>query len=112
MKNTIFVFCFFCFVFCFFCATAAFGQAGASLSSVISPPTTPDHPLHASQHAMGEQSSLLGNSCCTSAQGEQPLWEFGSSKVEIPLGDIARALRKEKERSSTSASKALKVSEN
>lgn len=30
------------------------------------------------------------------AQGEQPLWEFGPVSQPVPLGDIARAYRKEK----------------
>jgi hypothetical protein len=45
---------------------------------------------------MGQEVSLFGPiSAYTYAQGERPLWEFGSSdKREIPLGDIARAYRK------------------
>jgi hypothetical protein len=29
------------------------------------------------------------------AQGEQPLWEFGTDRHDTPLGDVARAFRKD-----------------
>jgi hypothetical protein len=76
-------------------ATAAFGQVGNVLSSNPQPAVVPDHPQHATQHAMGQEMSLFGTtSAYTYAQGERPLWEFGSSdKREIPLGDVARAYR-------------------
>jgi hypothetical protein len=82
--------------FCLLCATAAFGQLAGSISSTPQPTVMSDHPLHASQHAMGAETSLFGpTSAYTYAQGERPLWEFGSVKHEIPLGDVARAYRKQ-----------------
>jgi hypothetical protein len=30
------------------------------------------------------------------AQGERPLWEFGPISQPVPLGDVARAFRREK----------------
>ncbi len=87
MKTTV-------FAFCFLCATAAFGQvASSSISSAAQPIVVPDHPQHASEHAMAQESSLLSASAYSYAQGEQPLWQFGSVKHETPLGDVARAYR-------------------
>jgi hypothetical protein len=103
MKTTI-------FALCFLCATAAFGQNAPVLSNNPQLTEVPDHPQHASQHAMGQESSLLGTSSYTYAQGERPLWEFGTDKHETPLGDIARAYRKE--RAAATVAKATKVSEN
>jgi hypothetical protein len=101
MKKTI-------FAFCFLCATTAFGQTAGSLSSAAQPTVIPDHPQHASEHAMAQESSLLGNSAYTYAQGERPLWEFATVKNETPLGDTARALKKER----TENKKPVKVWEN
>jgi hypothetical protein len=103
MKTTI-------FALCFLCATACFGQSASTTSSVPQPVQMADHPQHASQHALAQESSLLSTSSYTYAQGERPLWEFGTPKQETPLGDIARANRKE--RAATTAAKAAKVSEN
>jgi hypothetical protein len=80
--------------FCVLCATAAFGQNAAVLSSVPQPTSVPEHPQHASQHAMATETTLFGPSPYNYAQGDRPLWEFGSEKTEIPLGDVARAYRK------------------
>ncbi|MFZ0417561.1 MAG: hypothetical protein WAM04_05620 [Candidatus Sulfotelmatobacter sp.] len=102
MKTTI-------FVLCFLCATAAFGQVGQSaLSNVPSPIIMVDHVEHASVHAMAQEYSLLGESAYSYAKGEQPLSEFGDSKYEVPLGDVAREYRK----THAFAKKADKVSEN
>ena len=84
------------FAFCFLCATAAFGQSAPVLSNTPSVLVVPDHVQHASQHEMGKETSLLASptSAYSSGQGEQPIWQFGTEKREIPLGDIARAYRK------------------
>jgi hypothetical protein len=82
------------FALCFLCSTAAFAQVASSISSFAQPTEVPDHPIHASEHAMAQETTLFGSSPYTYAQGEQPLWEFGSPKREIPLGDVARAYRK------------------
>ena len=95
---------------CFLCATAAFAQVGqTALSNIPQPVVIPDHPQHASQHAMAEESNLLGCSAYSYAQGEQPLWEFGSDRrFDVPLGDVARAYRQ----GHVLDKKATKVSEN
>ena len=54
----------------------------------------PEHPQHASQHPMGTEQSLLGDSSAvTIAHGERPLWECYDLKIERPLGDVAREYR-------------------
>jgi len=79
------------------CSVAAFGQAG-SLSSQVSVVQIPDHPMHASLTAMACERPLVGGApdAYAYAQGERPLWEFGPISQPTPLGDIARAYRKEK----------------
>jgi hypothetical protein len=103
MKTTISALCFLCFL-----STTAFGQSAAVISSTPQPMQMSDHVLHASEHAMAQESSLLSTSSYSYAQGERPLSEFGTPKQEVPLGDIARAFRKER----AAAAKAAKVSEN
>lgn len=79
------------------CSAAAFGQAGA-LSNQVTPLQMADHPQHASFSSMASEHPLVGSSSdsYTYARGERPLWEFGPVTVPTPLGDIARAYRKEK----------------
>ncbi len=97
---------------CLFCTAAAFGQAVAGAGAVLqSQPQVyyiPSHPEHASHQAMAEEQSLIAGSNYTYAQGERPLWEVASKKVELPLGDVARMLRQEH----ATAKKAKKVVEN
>jgi len=78
-------------------ATAAFGQAGA-LSSQVQVIQIPDHPQHASLTPMACERPLVGGApdTYTYAQGERPLWEFGPVSEPVPLGDVARAYRKDK----------------
>lgn len=78
-------------------SAVALGQAG-SLSSQAVPLTMPDHPQHASYSSMASESPIVGGSpdTYTYAQGERPLWEFGPVTQPTPLGDIARAYRREK----------------
>jgi len=85
------------FVVCILAATAGFGQSASVISSQVSPVYVPDHPQHASQHEMAGEQSILETSCNPSAHGERPLWEFAASRVEKPLGDIARELRKQRD---------------
>jgi hypothetical protein len=84
-------------VVCILAATAAFGQTASAISSEVSPMTIPDHPQHASQHEMTAEQSILGTNSNPSAHGERPLWEFATTRVERPLGDIARELRKQRD---------------
>jgi hypothetical protein len=85
------------FVFCFFCGTVALGQTASVIPNQPNIVEIPDHPLQASQHALATEQSLLASSSYTYAQGERPLWEFGTVSQPVPLGDIARACRKEHE---------------
>jgi hypothetical protein len=81
-----------------FCSAAAFGQVGA-LSNQAVPLQIPDHPQHASYTPMASETPIVGGApnAYTYAQGERPLWEFGPvSAPPTPLGDVARAFRKEK----------------
>jgi hypothetical protein len=80
---------------CLLCATAAFGQAASSLSNNPQPLIMTDHPQHAETHAMASYENLRGSSAYTMEHGEQPLWEFPSERHETPLGDIARAYRRD-----------------
>jgi hypothetical protein len=101
MKTTI-------FALCFLCATAAaFGQTASVLSNTPQPFRMPDHIQTATQQAMAPESNLLGTSAYSFAQGEQPVVDFGTLPRETPLGDIARAYRKEH----TAFPKAVKVFE-
>jgi hypothetical protein len=83
------------------CAATAFGQTSAAvLSNQPQVIRMVDHPMQADLHPMATEHSLIGGgpSTYTYAQGERPLWEFGPvSAPPMPLGDVARAYRKEKE---------------
>jgi hypothetical protein len=81
------------------CAATAFGQTGVSvLSNQPQIIESPSHPLHAEMHALASESALVGGGAYTYAQGERPLWEFGSpNPAPTPLGDVARAYRQEKQ---------------
>jgi len=85
------------FILMILCAATAFGQAG-SLSSQPMIIQIPDHPEHAALTPMASEHPLVGGAAdaYSYAQGEQPLWEFGAISQPKPLGDIARAYRKEK----------------
>src|SRR5262249_27569912 len=77
-------------------AATAFGQASApAMGNTIN---FPDHALHAEMHNLGSEQSLVGGGEITYAQGERPLWEFGPFSQPVPLGDIARAYRQQKEK--------------
>jgi hypothetical protein len=79
------------------CTAAAFGQAGVfALSSQPQVVQSASHPLHAELHEMATESPLVGGGGYSYAQGERPLWEFGPVSQPTPLGDVARAYRKEK----------------
>lgn len=80
------------------CSVAAFGQYASVASSQVQPIHISDHPQHAQQMPMGNENYLVGGgpSTYTYAQGERPLWEFGPVSEPTPLGDVARAARKEK----------------
>jgi hypothetical protein len=81
--------------FCLFCATAAFGQVASAISNNPQPLILTDHPQRAESHGMAPEDNLRGTGTYSMEHGDQPLWEFPSDKHETPLGDIARAYRKE-----------------
>jgi len=84
--------------FCVLGATAAFAQSAPVLSNEPFIMQMPEHVQHASQHEMASSQSLLQSGAYTIETGERPLWEFGPvSAPPTPLGDIARAYRKEHE---------------
>jgi hypothetical protein len=91
MKTTIFA----SFFLCVLCATSSFAQNAPVLTNTPEPLQMSDHVQRASEHPMGQESSLLGTSSYTYAQGEQPLAQFGTLPRETPLGDIARAYRQQ-----------------
>jgi|SRR5208283_4632080 len=80
------------------CSALAWGQNVGTLSSQAVVGEIPDHPQHAGLHDMAPEQSLVGGSpsTYTYAQGERPLWEFGPVSEPVPLGDVARAYRKQK----------------
>src|SRR5271169_5647557 len=89
-------------VLCVLCAAAAFGQAAsASMYGGLTGPTGNveffSHPEHASQQGMAQEQNLLLNSQYLSANGERPLWEVAPVSHALPLGDMARMLKKEHE---------------
>ncbi len=80
-------------------AATAFAQTGSVLPNQVQIVELPDHPLHAGPHAMAAEQPIVGGTSdtYTYAQGERPLWEFGPVSQPLPLGDVARAYRKQKE---------------
>lgn len=87
---------FFLFLVCALSASVAAGQTiGATLTGEAHPLTVPSHPRHASQAGLSTAQNLMERSGSTSAHGERPLWEVMKLTPETPLGDSARALRKE-----------------
>jgi hypothetical protein len=80
------------------CTAAALGQNAGVLSNQPQIFRIPDHPQQAEPHALASEHSLVGGGAdtYTYARGERPLWEFGSMSNPVPLGDIAREVRKEK----------------
>jgi hypothetical protein len=78
------------------CSAAAFGQA--ALSNQVVPIQIADHPQHASLTPMACERPLVGGApdAYVYAQGERPLWEFGPVSEPVSLGEVARAVRKEK----------------
>ena len=86
------------FLFCVLCATTALAQSGgAALSGEVQVFQMPSHEHRATQQTMAQEQSLLENSNSLSVQGERPLWEVQPLAPKVPLGDIARELRKEHE---------------
>jgi len=86
------------FLVCLLCASAAFGQTAAGvLSAQPQICEFSSHPEHASQRPMAQAQNLLEDAGTVYEQGERPLWEAAPKTTPVPLGDSARALRKEHE---------------
>ena len=79
-----------------FCAVGAFAQGAISSQPVVA--QFAEHPEHASITPMAPEHPIGGGGPDTYsfAHGERPLWEFGPVSEPVPLGDVARAFRKEK----------------
>ena len=79
-------------------AASAFGQSVGVMPMTGTTFVVQDHAMHADYHALATETSLVGGQPggVTYAQGERPLWEFGPFSTPTPLGDVARAVRKEK----------------
>ena len=98
-------------VFCFFATSAALAQVsggGASLSAEPAIAEFTSHPAHANQTGMAVQQDVMERSSPLIAQGERPAWELAPRVNVVPLGDIARTLRKEQ----LDAKKSTKIWEN
>jgi hypothetical protein len=80
--------------FCLLASTAVFGQTVSVLPNQPAPIAMYEHPQHAATHALRPEENLWGDSAYSYGQGEQPLSDFGTAKAEVPLGDVARELRK------------------
>ena len=91
MKITILILILFCF-----CALAAFGQAGISSQPIVA--QFAEHPQHAAVTPMAAEQPIVGGAPdnYSYAHGERPLWEFGPVSEPVPLGDVARAYRRDK----------------
>jgi hypothetical protein len=86
------------FLFCLFCTAGALGQSVLVSSTLNSTYQVTNHAAQASPQPMAQTRDLLeGSGSVVIAHGERPLWEFAPVKHEVPLGDVARALKKEKE---------------
>jgi hypothetical protein len=84
------------FVVCVCCAIGVSGQvSGNAISAQVQPFTMPDHAEHATQTSLASEQTLREHSGGTVAKGERPLWEVYQLSPETPLGDSARAVRKE-----------------
>jgi hypothetical protein len=83
---------------CLLCASHAFGQYSAPvLSSEPQKFEVPTHEQQATQKDMGMERSLLITSNSSHEHGMRPLWELAPVKIETPLGDTARMLKKQHE---------------
>jgi hypothetical protein len=85
---------------CIFCAVGAFGQVnfGSAMSAPEEGFQMAEHTQIATRQPMGQERDLLEGSQSVSAHGEIPLWEAMEmipAKPVTPLGDLARAIRKE-----------------
>jgi hypothetical protein len=91
------------------CTSAAFAQTvSGAISSQVTVFQMPSHPEHATYAPLGREQNLSEHCAYIYAKGERPLWEVAPVKEEVPLGDIARALKEDHQK----APKAEFVKEN
>ena len=96
-------------VLCILATTAALGQVGAGSAPLSSEVQFATHGQQASARPIADGQNLLGFGSVYAAQGEMPLSEVRLPEVHVvPLGDVARAQKKEHE----SAKKARSVWQN
>lgn len=95
MKTTI-------FMLLFLCSAAALAQVGGGSfgsPAMSDPMSMASHASHAGPQQLAQEQSLLeGTGQVYIAHGEVPLWEVApKDPPAIPLGDVARAYRKQHE---------------
>jgi|SRR5690348_14472642 len=79
----------------------------AVYNSEAHPLYMPSHDQHAAETSLAPEHGLYVRTASAIGDGERPLWEFGSPKAEVPLGDIARLYREQH----ATVKKAVKVLE-
>lgn len=95
MKTTI-------FMLLFLCSAAALAQVGGGSfgsPAMSDPMSMASHASHAGPQQLAQEQSLLeGTGQVYIAHGEVPLWEVApKDPPAVPLGDVARAYRKQHE---------------
>lgn len=82
------------FFLCVLCATAAFGQSAGT--PIMQGLQFANHVSQASPHDMPSEVSLYSATPGVHVEhGERPLYEVAPKITETPLGDVARAQKKE-----------------
>jgi hypothetical protein len=84
-------------VLCLLFTSTAFAQASLGSAAMSSQVQFAVHDERATQLPLAQEQSLLANSSYFFAQGERPLWEVQPLSHAVPLGDVARMLKKEHE---------------
>ena len=82
---------------CFLGASFAHGQATSVLYAEPREYDVPSHPKQASRQPLATKQDLREGSDVVSDRGLRPLWEVAPKVVVVPLGDVARMLRKQHE---------------
>jgi hypothetical protein len=86
------------FMFSMFCATGALAQTGSGVAVLNGDVQRFDmisHPSRANISALAQEQSLISSSTPTIERGERPLWELGTIKEEMSLGEAARLQRQQ-----------------
>ena len=84
-----------CFVLCAGACLAQSAGVGSTLSNEPQMLVMPSHQATASERALSTGKNLFTGSGSVSAKGERPLWEVAPNNVPVPLGESARALKKQ-----------------